>query len=162
MKKITVVLLAVVFLLVSGFSALAAPFTGGTVTVDVPDGWTPSFGAGSLAELRLMAPGNTFRMNVILGPSTGKTPEQEARMLSKKLGGTEPVASKSPGIYTFEVPAKGLSCVNMAKGKRMLVIMEAGNGEPFQHDVGRIMKSLTSTDSDEQAIFDSLKPFFSE
>ena len=148
------------------FTALYSPaqaklFTGGSITVDVPEAWTPSFENGSPDQIRLRAPGDQFRMAILPGPSGGMNSEQGARMLAKKVGGTVPApAPKHPGMYSFTSHAGAVRCMVMARGKRMAAIMKAGKGLLFQQEIASIVRSLVSTDADEQAMFDSLKPFF--
>ena len=166
MKRYLLPSIPVLFVILMAFTALcspalAEPFTGGSITVDVPEGWTPSFEKSNPDQLRLRAPGDAYRLVIMPGPSGGMNSEQGARMLAKKLEGTTPApAPKYPGMYTFTAHSGTLRCMVMARGKRMVMIMEAGKGLPFQQDVARIMRSLASTDVDEQAVFDSLKPLF--
>ena len=127
--------------------------------MDVPEGWTPSFKKNKPDELRLRAPGDQYRLAILPAPSDGMNSEEGARMLAKKLEGTPPTP-KRPGMYSFAAYSGGLRCLVVARGQRMVLIMEAGQERPFQREIGRIMHSLASTDADEQAIFDSLQVLF--
>lgn len=161
MKKAAVFLC--IFMAFTAFClpARAEPFTGGSITVDVPEGWTPSFKKDNLDQLRLRAPGNAYGMVILAGSSNGMNSEQGAGMLAKKVDGTMPApAPMHPGIYYFTAHSGTLKCLVMAQGKSMVVIMNSGNGVPFMREIGHIMHSLASTDPDEQAIFDSLKLTF--
>ena len=161
MKKATFFFCILMALTALCSPAQAEPFTGGSVTVDAPEGWTPSFEKSNPDQLRLQAPENRFRMAILPGPSNDMNSEQGARMLAKMLEGTTPApAPKHPGMYTFTTNTGSLRWMVVAHGQRMVAIMEAGEGLPFQRDIGRIIRSLASADADEQAIFDSLKPFF--
>lgn len=160
MKK----LFALLFLLAAcgppSSSAMAEFFSGGNATMDVPDGWTSEFKKSVLDEFRLTAPGNVLRMAIMWGPSVGMTPEQGAEMIAKKLGGTEPASTRNPGMYAFEANGGVLRVMTLVHGTRMMVIIESGTRGPLQDMIGHIIKSLASSDKDEQAMFDLLKPFF--
>lgn len=161
MKKAAVFLC--IFMAFTAFClpARAEPFTGGSITVDVPGGWTPSFKKDDLDQLRLYAPGNEWGMVILSGPSSGMNSEQGARMMAKRIDGTTPSPlPMHPDIYYFTVHSGVLRCLVMAHGKRIVLIMQTGNGLPLQQDIARIMHSLASTDADEQAIFDSLQALF--
>ena len=161
MKKAALFFCILIVLTIPCFPAQAEPFTGGSVTVDVPEGWAPSFEKSNPDQLRLQAPGNKYRMAILAGPSNGMNSEQGARMLAKKVDGTMPApAPMHPGIYSVTAHSGTLKCLVMAQGKSMVVIMNSGNGVPFMREIGHIMHSLASTDPDEQAIFDSLKLTF--
>ena len=161
MKKAAFFLGTLMALTALCFPALAEPFTGGSVTVDVPEGWAPSFKEGDLDQLRVYAPGNAYGMVILSGPSNGMNSEQEAGMLAKKVDGTMPAPSPMhPGIYYFTAHSGTLKFLVMAQGKSIVVIVSSGKGVPFMREIGHIMHSLASTDPDEQAIFDSLKLTF--
>ena len=158
MKRAAFFLCILVTLTAPCFPAQAEPFTGGPISVDVPEGWTPSFKKNDPDELALRAPGDHYRLVVLAGPSNGMNSEQGARMLARTLEGSMPEpASKHPNMYTFAAYAGALRCMVVAQGTRMVVLMESGNPLPFEEDIARITRSLASTDADEQAIFDSLK-----
>ena len=161
MKKVVFVLCILMALMALCSPAQAEPFTGGSVTVDVPEGWAPSFEKSNPDQLRLQAPGNKYRMAILAGPSNGMNSEQGARMLAKMVeGGTPSPSPKHPGIYYFTARSGVVRSMVMAQGKRMVVIMESGDARPFQQEILRITRSLASTDADEQAIFDSLQVLF--
>lgn len=157
MKKASLLVFIVLFMTHS--LAMAAPLEGGNVTMSVPEGWSAEYRKTGLDEFRLTAPENRFRMVIMLGPADGMTPEEGANMIAKKLQGTEPKPTRNPGMYAFE-GKNGVRCMTLVQGKRMLVLMESGLGGPIQGQISLLVTSLSSTDKDEQAMFDSLKPFF--
>lgn len=160
MKKIATSLCLLAALLLFCSSASAESFTGGTATLDVPEGWTRSFKEGSPGELRLMAPDGAFRIAVLMGSASGMTSGQGARMVAKSLKGTEPEPTRNPDVYSFTGQSGVPRCLVMVKGARMVAVMEGGDRRDVQQQIGPMMGSLVSADTDEQDIFDALKPFF--
>lgn len=161
MKKAAFLICILMVLTAFCLTAQAEPFTGGSITVDVPEGWTPSFEKSNPDQLRLQAPENQYQLAFLLGPSNGMNSEQGARMLAKNLEGDMPEpASSHPNMYTFTAHSGALRCMVVAQGRRMVVIMESGDPRPFEREIIRITYTLASPDADEQAIFDSLKLLF--
>lgn len=140
--------------------ATAASFTGGSVTLEVPEGWTSDFKEGNPGELRLMAPESKFRLAILVGATSGMTSGQGAERLAGSLKGTKPRPTRNPDVYAFEGQSGVPRCMVMVKGTRMVALMEGGDRQEVQPQLGSMMQSLFSPDRDEQAIFDALKVFF--
>ena len=161
MKKTALFFCMFMALMALCLPALADPFTGGSITVDVPGGWQASFKRSDPDQLILHSPQNQYRLAILPGPSNGMNSEQGAQMLARMVEGSKPLpASKHPNMYTFTTHSSTLRCMVVARGERMVAILESGNSLPFELDIASIVRSLTSTDADEQAIFDSLKPLY--
>ena len=138
-------------------TALAETFTGGSVTVEVPDGWTTMYNEPTMQAL-VASPSQECVSSIQLMPTDGKSAEQLAQMLSQQLGGSAPEKTDS-GAYFFTANSGGVPMeINVAaEGNKALVFMEIGDKGSYKDELQVIRMSMTSHDSVEQGLLDTMK-----
>ena len=143
--------------LVMASTALAETFTGGSVTVEVPAGWTTMYNESTMQAL-LASPSQECVSSIQLMPTDGKSAEQLAQMLSQQLGGSAPEKTDS-GAYFFTANSGGVPMeINVAaEGNKALVFMEIGDKGSYKDELQVIRMSMTSHDSVEQGLLDTMK-----
>ena len=138
-------------------AALAETFTGGNVTVEVPDGWTTMYNAPTMQAL-VASPSQECVSSIQLMPTNGKSAEQLAQMLSEQLGGSAPEKT-SNGAYFFTANSSGvpMEISVAAEGNKALVFMEIGDKGSYKDELDVIRMSMKSNDSVEQGLLDAMK-----
>lgn len=155
-KRILSLVLALACLTLAS-TALAETFTGGSVTAEVPAGWTSMYNEPTKQAI-VAAPGQECVSSIQIIPTDGKSDQELAEMLSQQLGGGKPEAAPNGG-YFFTANAGGVPMgINVAaSGNTALVYMEIGAKEKYPDELQRIRNSLSSKNSDEQALLDTVK-----
>ena len=137
--------------------ALAEVFTGGSVTLEVPAGWSPMY--NELTKQALAAsPDQNCVASVQIIPTDGKSDQQLAELLSKELGGSTPEPADKGG-YFFTANHSGMPMViNVAASdNKALVFMEIGAKENYPDELQLIRASLKSDDPAEQELLSTVQ-----
>ncbi len=137
--------------------AWAVPFQGGSVTIDLPDGWTASYDP-EIHQIMAESADKTCRVALQVANSDGMNDRQLAEMLSTELKGGTP--QKVPGFdnyyFTTNVNNMEMTITLFELGGKVLVYIEGGDTLKYEQDTIRIWNSMTSSDPAEKALFDSL------
>ena len=157
MQKRILTLVLTLACLALASAALAETFTGGSVTVEVPAGWTTMYNEPTMQAL-VASPSQECVSSIQLMPTDGKSAEQLAQMLSQQLGGSAPEARDNGG-YFFTANAGGVPMgINVVTtGNKALVFMEIGDKGSYKDELQVIRMSMTSHDSVEQGLLDTMK-----
>lgn len=137
--------------------ALAAPFQGGTITIDLPNGWTATYDE-AIHQIMAESADKNCRVALQVANSDGMNDQQLAEMLSKELKGGTP--QKVPGFdnyyFTTNVNNMDMTITLFELGGKVLVYIEGGDTVKYEQDTIQIWNSMTSSDPAEKALFDSL------
>lgn len=141
------------------FSAVAqaAPYQGGTITIDLPDNWTAAYDPEQ-HQIIAESPDKSCRVAIQVGNSNGMSDRQLAEDLSRQLQGTPP--QQVPGFdnYYFKTMVNNMEMTVsfFESGGKVLLYIEGGDTLKYEQDTIRIWNSMTSSDPAEKALFDSL------
>ncbi len=145
------------FALSFSVSAWAAPFTGGSITIDLPKGWTASYDA-AMHQIMAESSDKTCRVALQVANADGLNDQQLAELLSRELKGGPP--QKVPGFdnYYFTTFSNGMemTITLFELGGKVLVYIEGGDTLKYEKDTIQIWNSMTSKDPKEKALFNSL------
>jgi hypothetical protein len=137
--------------------AWAAPFQGGTITIDLPDTWTATYDA-EMHQIFAESADKTCRVAIQVGDSNGVSDQQMAESLSRQLGGSPP--QQVPGFdnYYFKTIVQNMEMTVsfFESGGKVLLYIEGGDTLKYEKDTIHIWNSMTSSDPAEKALFDSL------
>ena len=137
--------------------AWAAPFHGGSVSIDLPQGWTAAYDA-EIRQIMAESADKTCRVALQVAESDGMNDQQLAEMLSQELKGGVP--QKVPGFdnyyFTARVNDMEMTITLFELGGKVLVYIEGGDTLKYERDTIHIWNSMTSSDPAEKALFDSL------
>lgn len=157
MQKRILTLVMTLACLALASAALAETFTGGSVTTEVPSGWTTMYNEPTKQAI-VASPKQECVASIQIIPTDGKNAQQLATMLSEQLKGSEPEALDNGG-YFFTANAGGVPMgINVVTtDAKALVFMEIGETGKYPDELKAIRASLRSDASDEQAMLDTLK-----
>ncbi len=137
--------------------ALADPFQGGAITIDLPEGWTAAYDA-EIHQIMAESADKTCRVALQVADADGMNDQQLAEMLSNELKGGTP--QKVPGFdnyyFTANVNNMEMTISLFEFGGKVLVYIEGGETRKYERDTIRIWNSMTSADPAEKALFDSV------
>ena len=155
-KRILTLVLALACLALAS-AALAETFTGGSVTTEVPAGWTTMYNEPTKQAI-VASPNQECVASIQIIPTDGKNAQQLAQMLSEQLGGSAPEAVDNGG-YFFTANAGGVPMgINVVTtDNKALVFMEIGEVGKYPKELKAIRSSLRSDAADEQGMLDTLK-----
>ena len=156
-KRILILTVALVCLALT-VPALAKPFTGGSVTIEVPDGWKSMYNAPTMQTMAA-SPDESCVASIQVMPSSGQSPEDFAQLLSKNMQGAQPQKIENGKGYTFTAVTSGTPVVvtlTTSKNKAA-VFVEVGDKEKFSGEIKTIRDSMHSDAADEQELLDILK-----
>lgn len=156
-KRILTLVVALVCLALA-VPALAKTFTGGTVTIEVPDGWKTMYNEPTMQTMAA-SPDESCVASIQVMPSAGQSPEEFAKVLSQNMQGTTPEKTANGKAYTFNSITSGTAVVvtlTTSKNKAA-VFVEVGDKDKFASEVKSIRESMHSDAADEQEMLDILK-----
>ncbi len=150
-------LAVVVVVLAGAVPAGADVFTGGSLSVDVPRGWTADYDAGR-HRVTVRSPENDYWMAVECGDAGGLDAAKKAEALSKEVKGSRPESlEENPFRYQFQARIDGreVDFTVAAQGGKYLVYQEALAADSFDkysEEMERIWDSLKSSDPAENLL----------
>lgn len=160
MKKsffLKLLLAAAVVVLVGAAPAGAEVFTGGTLSVDVPQGWTADYDAGR-HRVTVRSPKNDYWMAVECGDAGGLDAAHKAEALSKDVKGSRPESlEENPFRYRFQARIDGREVdftVAVQDGKFLVYLeaLAADSFDKYSEEMERIWDSLKSSDPTENLL----------
>ncbi|UQZ89216.1 hypothetical protein C4J81_08420 [Deltaproteobacteria bacterium Smac51] len=156
-RSIYINVLAILIFSLFSLPALGAPFVGGTVTIDLPEGWTAGYDP-EIGQILAESADKTCRVALQVADSDGLSDLEMAEVLSSQLQGTAP--QKVPGFdnyyFTTNVNDMEMTITLFELGGKVLVYIEGGDTIKYERDTAQIWNSMTSSDPLEKALFDSL------
>ena len=157
MKKTSTLFLSILIFILLAFPALAeSTFTGGKMTVSMPDGWKANYDA-KLNQIILTTKDEDCAIGIQIVDNGGKSEKEFATLLAKELKAAPP--QKVDGADNYYLTAKidnmDATFSFLTSGKKTLVFMEAGNAEKYDNEIQRIWANIKSSDPAEQAIFEN-------
>ena len=157
MKKRILTLALTLACLALALPALAETFTGGSVTSEVPAGWTTMYNEPTKQAI-LASPQEECVASIQIIPTDGKDAKQLAEMLAEQLKGSKPEALDNGG-YFFTADAGGVPMVInvVTSSNKALVFMEIGETGKYPDELKAIRASMRSDAADEQKLLDTLK-----
>ena len=157
MKKRILTMALALACLAFASAALAETFTGGSVTTEVPSGWTTMYNEPTKQAI-VASPKEECVASIQVIPTDGKDAKQLAEMLSGQLKGSTPEALDNGG-YFFTADAGGvpMGITVVTSDNKALVFMEIGETSKYPDELKAIRASLHSDAADEQKMLETLK-----
>ena len=132
-------LVLVLFLVLAACPAAAQDF--GAFSLDVPEGWTAAEG-GAVA---VIAPGNAAAVTIAAENLEGVSPEEGARIISRKLGGSEPQKT-ADDEYSFQFVRNGVTSRSLfrAREDRFMLITITDSTGKHGKTIDAMLESLSA------------------
>ena len=158
MQKRIITLALTLACLAFALSASAESFKGGSVTLEIPDGWKSMYNEPTMQALTA-SPDESCGVSIQVLPNNGQTSESFATLLSKEMNGDTPKQTKNGKAYSFTAVSSGtpILVTTASAGGKSAVFVEVGDNEKYAKEAKLVRDSLHSDDPAEQELLDSLK-----
>ncbi len=158
MQKRIITLALTLACLAFALSASAETFKGGSVTLEIPDGWKSMYNEPTLQAMAA-SPDESCVVSIQVLPTNGQTSESFAALLSKEMNGETPKQTENGKAYSFSAVTSGTPVLVTAAsaGAKSVVFVEIGDKEKYAKEVKLVRNSLHSDDPAEQELLDTLK-----
>lgn len=155
-------LVLMVMFLTAGSAGAGEKFTGGHLSLEVPDGWTAEYLAiGATSQIRLAAPADRVRLVIIFGPSLGGDTKSDAELLARIIDRPTTAPEPGPGrdsyhFFSLEKNRTGMEAIVFTRHPAVFTWIQNGRTDDFAKDIRTVWNSLDSSNPFYRALLDEL------